>query len=62
MREKKECGSLEESSSAQKVYDIGDVMDERSQNVTDHEKYVMLKNHFQPGEKYESRKTLKHGF
>ena len=46
MKEAKECGFSEEASSAQKVYDIGDVMDEKSKNVTDHEKYVMSKNHF----------------
>ena len=29
--------------------------------ITDHEKYVILKNHFRPGEKYEFKKILKHG-
>ena len=61
MKEAKECESSEEASSEQKVYGIGDVMDEKCKNVTDHEKYVMLKNHFQPGEKYEFKKTLKRG-
>ena len=59
MKKKKECGSSEEASPAQKVYDIGDVMDEKSKNVTDHEKYVMFKNHFRLGEKYELKKPLK---
>ena len=36
-------------------------MDEKSKNVTDHEKYVMFKNRFRPGEKYEFKKALKHG-
>ena len=52
MKEAKECGSSEEASSAQKVYEIGDVMDEKSKNVTDQKKYIMFKNHFRPGEKY----------
>ena len=33
----------------------------KSKNVTDHESHVMFKNHFRPGEKYEFKKTLKHG-
>ena len=36
-------------------------MDEKSKNVTDHEKYVIFKKHFRPGEKYEFKRTLKHG-
>ena len=58
MKEAKEFGSSDEASSAQKVYDIGDVIDGKSKNVTDNEKYVMFKNHFRPGEKYEVKKTL----
>ena len=61
MKEVKECGSSEESSSAQNVYDIGDIIVEKSKDITDHEKYVIFKNHFRPGEKYEFKKTLKHG-
>ena len=41
MKEVKECGSSEESSSAQNVYDIVDIMVEKSKDITDHEKYVM---------------------
>ena len=36
-------------------------MEEKSKNVTDQEKYLMFENHFRPGEKYEFKKTLKHG-
>ena len=61
MKEAKECGPPEEASSAQKVYDIDDVMDEKSKTVTDHEQYVMFKNHLRPGEKCEFKKPLKHG-
>ena len=46
MKEAKECGSSAEALPAQKVYDIGDVTDQKSKNVSDHEKYVMFKNHF----------------
>ena len=56
MKEVKECGSSEGALSAQKVYDIGHVMNEKSKNVTDHQKYVILKNHFRPREKYEFNK------
>lgn len=62
MKVAKECGSSEQASSVQKVYDINDVMDENSKNVTDHEKYVMFKDHFRPGENNEfKKKTLKYG-
>ena len=61
MQKLKECGSSEESSSAQNVYDIGDIIVEKSKDITDHEKYVIFKNRFRPGEKYEFKKTLKHG-
>ena len=53
MKEVKECGSSEESFSAPKVYDIVDIMVEKPKDITDHEKYLMFKNHFRPGEKYE---------
>ena len=49
MKEVKECGSSEESSSAQNVYDIGDIMVEKPKDITDDKKYVMFKNHFRPG-------------
>ena len=61
MKEAKECASSGEASSAQEVCDIDEVMDEKSKNVTDHEKYVMFGKHFRPGEKYELKKTLKNG-
>ena len=57
MEELKECGSSEESSSAQNVYDIGDIIVEKSKDITDHEKYVIFKNHFRPGQKYKFKKT-----
>ena len=59
MKEVKECGSSEESSSAQNVYDIGDIMVEKPKDITDHEKYVMFKNRFRPGEKYEFKQNTK---
>ena len=61
MEEVIECGSSEEVSSAQKVYDIGVVMTEKSNSVSDHKKYLMFKNHFRLGERYEFKKALKHG-
>ena len=59
VKEVKECGSSEESSSAQNVYDIGDIIVEKLKDITDHEKYVIFKNHFRPGEKYEFKKSTK---
>ena len=53
VKEVKECGSSEECSSAQNVYDIGDIMVENPENIINHEKYVMFKKHFRPSEKYE---------
>ena len=40
------CGSLEESSSAQNIYDIGGIIVEKSKDITDHEKYVIFENYF----------------
>ena len=59
MKEVKKCGSSKQSSSAQNVYDIGDIMVEKPKYITDHEKYVMFKNQFRPDEKYEFKGTLK---
>ena len=50
------CGSLEESSSAQNIYDIGGIIVEKSKDITDHEKYVIFENYFWPGKKYELKK------
>ena len=61
MKEVKECGSSEECSSAQNVYDIGDIMVENPENIINHEKYVMFKKHFRPSEKYEFKKNTKTG-
>ena len=59
VKEVKKCGSSEESSSAQNVYDIGDIVVEKPKDITDHEKYVMFKNHFRSGEKNEFKKNTK---
>ena len=37
------------------------VKNEKSNNVTDHKKYLMFKNHLRLEEKYELKKALKHG-
>lgn len=45
----------------QKICDIGRMMVGKSRVYTDHQKYIILRNHFLPGEKYEFKNTLKHG-
>lgn len=44
-----------------KIYDIGEVIEQTPKAFTEHEKYIILKNHFHPSEKYEFKKTFNHG-
>ena len=42
-------------------YDFGDIPKEKLLTVADHEKNILVKNHFVPDEKYSFKKSWKHG-